>query len=93
MKEHIIPINTFHLINIVVHLHISVYIHTHLYVMKKTPKPSSYPPVHNHRRFGGFFSYFRSHDVIAQRVKGSPNDSWFVIEEFPPLADASGWGL
>lgn len=83
----------FHLINVVVYLRVCARIRTYSYITKKMPKPSSYPPVHNHGRLGGFFSYFRSHDVIAQRVKGSSNDSGFVIKEFPPLADASRRGL
>ena len=50
-------------------------------------------PVYSHRWFGRFFSCFRSHNIIAQRIKNSSNDSWFIIKDFPPLADARGWWL
>ena len=50
-------------------------------------------PVYNHRWFGRFFSCFRSHNIIAQRIKNSSNDSWFIIKYFPPLTDARGWWL
>lgn len=68
--------------------------HTHTHTLGKKNakfKATLQIPVDNHRRFGRFFSYFRSHDIIAQRVKSSSNDSWFIIKDFPPLADARGW--
>lgn len=66
--------------------------HTHLYGGKKMPNPSRHPPVHNHGGSGGLFGYFRSHDVVAQRVESSSDDGRLVIKHLPPLADARGWG-